>query len=64
MTTQQIQNLIGFLQRVQLSGNEVPAFNELIDLLTNDYKKQTEATKDDKDTKSDVPTNRKPQESK
>jgi len=64
LTTQQLQNLVGFLQRVQLSGGEVPAFNELIEVLTNEYKKQTEATKDDEGANADTTKDSKPQESK
>jgi len=43
MSEQQIKNAVALLGRVQLSGNEVPAFNELIDLLvkpTQEVKKE------------------------
>ena len=49
-TTQQLQNLVGFLDRVQLTGNEVPAFNELITLLKAEY---TELTKPKEDVKKE-----------
>lgn len=53
---QQVQNLVGFLQRVQLTGNEVPAFNELTEILTKEYEKQNTTKEANPETES-VPTN-------
>ncbi len=40
LTKQQLINVVGFLSRVQLTGNEVPAFNELTKIFQDEYAKQ------------------------
>jgi len=60
ITKQQIENLVGLLNRVQLTGNEVPAFNELTNLLKKEY----EAQDANKKASGDVPADSKPKESK
>ncbi len=39
LTKQQLINVVGFLSRVQLTGNEVPAFNELTKIFQDEYAK-------------------------
>lgn len=38
MTKQSILNIIAFLKRVSLTGEEVPAFNECINELNTNYR--------------------------
>lgn len=36
-----IQNIVGFLERVQLTGKEVPAYNETMQALGQEYQLAT-----------------------
>jgi len=45
---QQIKNLLLLLGRVQLSGNEVPAFNEVVALLNKSLEPKKEVKEDKK----------------
>ena len=46
LTKQQLINIVGFLSRVQLTGNEVPAFNELTKIFQDEYAKQNDEKAD------------------
>jgi len=63
LTKQQLINVVGFLSRVQLTGNEVPAFNELTKIFQDEYAKQN-AEKTDGKTEKSVPANSEPKKSK
>lgn len=51
LTDLQRKNLIGFLNRVQLTGAEVPAYLEIVDSLNAPFLKKQQPVKEDKNIK-------------
>lgn len=45
MDKQTVQNIMGFMMRVQLTGQEVPAFNASMNALQNELNKTSEYVK-------------------
>ena len=58
-TQNQIQNLVGLLDRVQLTGNEVPAFNELVNILKAEYAELTKPVEPAKEAEPKKEDNKK-----
>lgn len=48
LSANQIKNLLAFLERVSLSGKEVPAYNEILNALTAAVEKSVEEPKEKK----------------